>query len=393
MRKSRASHVKCDCGEKTHKCQHLQQSVDGHKGETRPSSTQSPGVPTGLILTGFAESCCCNHGGRCTCSHKKESSLDTVPESESDQECHQSKPKATIRRRRANTAHSEPVLSFDEHGHHKPTHKHHKASQKCGPYSLSRGYSVTSSSSTSSLGNRSVDNLLHGKTSSRPRRDTATSEQESRRTKSEQASPAMGGSSSFQQLNGQLPPLDLSNIQYPEYTPAFELFGGLSDQEQPIYSAGLSAVSIDWGQYDGLELKGDSFAPSSFDQAQSFAGFDIGSTEPTLTSNSGDVSETEDFVAFSEAQIEGFRTSAATNYMNVSQSQASMLGGADLGNVDYNQFKGAAAANKFLPNLGSLDDVGTGLPLLEEDPYWANNFTDNITNSPDPVASAFWDTQ
>lgn len=33
MRKSRASHVKCDCGEKTHKCMHLKTTVEGHKGE------------------------------------------------------------------------------------------------------------------------------------------------------------------------------------------------------------------------------------------------------------------------------------------------------------------------------------------------------------------------
>ncbi|KAI1114080.1 hypothetical protein F5Y14DRAFT_462013 [Nemania sp. NC0429] len=45
-----------------------------------------------------------------------------------------------------------------------------------------------------------------------------------------QASPLMGGSSSFQQLNRQLPPLDLSNIQYPKYTPSFDLFG----KQRPI---------------------------------------------------------------------------------------------------------------------------------------------------------------
>ncbi|KAK8034677.1 Copper resistance protein CRF1 [Apiospora rasikravindrae] len=375
MRKSRASHVKCDCGEKTHKCQHLQQTVEGHH-----------------------DSCCCNHGGRCTCSHKKEPMLDTVPESESDQECLATKPKSTtVRRRRANTAHSEPVLSFDENGHHKPAHKHNKASQKCGPYSLSRGHSMHSNSSSGSMANRSVDNLLHGKSASKARnKDVATlSELESRGARSEQVSPSLGGSSTLQQLNGSLPPLDLSSIQYPEYTPSFDLFGGLSDHEPPIYSAGLSAVSVDWGQYDGLELNGDSFAPSSFDQAQSFTGFDLGSTEPTLTSNSGDVSETEDFApAFSEAQIEGFRQSAATNYLNMSQSQGSMLTSGDVSNVDLDQFKGAAAANKFLPNLGSLDDAGVGMASLDEDPYWSmSSFADGVTESPDPVTSAFWDTQ
>ena len=38
MRKSRSSHVKCDCGEKTHKCIHLKTTVDGHKGELHPRS-------------------------------------------------------------------------------------------------------------------------------------------------------------------------------------------------------------------------------------------------------------------------------------------------------------------------------------------------------------------
>ncbi|KAI1850443.1 hypothetical protein JX265_001404 [Neoarthrinium moseri] len=341
-------------------------------------------------VVGHTDSCCCNHGGRCSCSHKKEPSLDTVPESESDQEPQPSKPKAVSRRRRANTTHSEPVLSFDENGHHKPPHKHNKASQKCGPYSLSRGHSMHSNASSSSLGNRSMDNLLHGKAPSRSRsRDLI--EQETRKSKSEQASPLIdGGDSSFQQLNGQLPPLDLSGIRYPEYTSSFELFHGLD--EQPMYSAGLSAVSVDWAQYDGLDMKADNFAPSSYDQAQSFAGFDLGSTEPTLTSNSGDVSETEDFVpAFSEAQMEGFRMSAATDYMQMSQSQTSMVSDSELGSGDFMSFKGAAAANKFLPNLGSLDDANAGFSMLEEDPYWSmNNFADGITNSPDPVASAFW---
>lgn len=33
MRKSRSAHVKCDCGEKTSKCAHLQPTVEGHTGE------------------------------------------------------------------------------------------------------------------------------------------------------------------------------------------------------------------------------------------------------------------------------------------------------------------------------------------------------------------------
>lgn len=38
MRKSRSAHIKCDCGEKTSKCAHLQQPVEGHKGMILTSS-------------------------------------------------------------------------------------------------------------------------------------------------------------------------------------------------------------------------------------------------------------------------------------------------------------------------------------------------------------------
>jgi hypothetical protein len=40
MRKSRSSHVKCDCGEKTHKCIHLQQPMEGHKGKWAPAEVR-----------------------------------------------------------------------------------------------------------------------------------------------------------------------------------------------------------------------------------------------------------------------------------------------------------------------------------------------------------------
>ncbi|KAI0021833.1 hypothetical protein F4780DRAFT_778354 [Xylariomycetidae sp. FL0641] len=363
MRKSRSSHVKCDCGEKTHKCAHLQQTIEGHK-----------------------DSCCCNHGGRCTCSHKKEPSLDTVAESESDRESRRAKPK-TNRRRRPSA--SETLLSFDENGHHKPTHKHTKASQKCGPYPLNRGSSMHSNSSGGSN-----DGLSHyGKKGGRSR--TATSSSSS---VSAQTSPSVGAGSTLQQLNGQLPPLDLSNIQYPEYSPSFELFSNISDHEPPMFSAGLSAVSVDWTQYDGLEARGENFAPSSFEQAQSYGGFDLASSvEPTLTSNSGDVSETEDFVtpAFSETQIEGFRHGSVSSFLDLPhQGQAAaMLTSADLGNLDFDQFKGTAAASKFLSDPSSLDEATAGFPLIEDDSYWSmSNFNDGITHSPDPVATGLWDT-
>ncbi|OTB02190.1 hypothetical protein M426DRAFT_62731 [Hypoxylon sp. CI-4A] len=376
MRKSRSSHIKCDCGEKTHKCAHLKQTIDGHK-----------------------DSCCCNHGGRCTCSHKKEPSLDTVPESDSEAECHQTKPKAATRRRRTNTAHSEPILSFDENGHHKPTQRHTKASQKSGPYTINRGSSMHRTGSTSSLGAKSVDRSRTGSSSSPDR--------ESRAAKSEQASPSISGNSSFQHLNGQLPPLDISGIRYPEYPSSFELFSAVSDYEAPLFSAGLSGASVDWAQYDGLEIKGESVTPSSFDQTQSYLGLDFGgsgSTEPTLTSNSGDVSETEDFLStFSDPQFDGFRGSylGGMASQQQQQQQQNMLASSngntttnDLSNLDFDQFKGTAAASKLLSNQSSFDDGNSVFPWTDDDSssYWGmSNFTDGITHSPDPVASGLWD--
>ncbi|KAI0403254.1 hypothetical protein F4802DRAFT_572129 [Xylaria palmicola] len=373
MRKSRSSHVKCDCGEKTHKCAHLQPTVEGHK-----------------------ETCCCNHGGRCTCCIKKEPSLDPVPESESDPEplAVKSKPanSGSGRRRRTNTSKSEPLLSFDENGHHKPTHKHPRPSQACGPYTLHRGATMHGTGTTTTT--RSVDNLVnYGKSVGRSRTATTSSaDLEARLIKSEHASPLMGSNSSFQQLNGQLPPLDLSNIQYPEYPAAFDLFGtgGLSDHEAPMFSAGLSAVSVDWGQYDGLELNGgDNVASSSFDPipSSSYPRYNLaGSVEPTLTSNSGDVSEAEDFTpAFNEAPLNGFRSGASGSYMSMSEG---LVTSNDLSNLDFDQFKGTAVTSKFMSLGTSLDDAG----YVEEDAYWGmSNFNDGISHSPDPIATALWD--
>ncbi|KAI1827380.1 hypothetical protein F4861DRAFT_406997 [Xylaria intraflava] len=368
MRKSRASHVKCDCGEKTHKCAHLQPTLEGHN-----------------------ETCCCNHGGRCTCSIKQEAPLDPVPETESEGEQlvikSKSSSNSTYRRRRANTTKSEPLLSFDENGHHKPTHKHARPSQNSGPYTLNRNATMHGTGT----GTRSVDNLVHyGKTASRSRTASSTpsSDLEVRLNKSEQASPLMSGGSTFQHLNGQLPPLDLSAIQYPEYTPSFDLFGSsaVSDHEAPMFSAGLSAASVDWTQYDGLEVNGgDSIASSSFDPLRGFTPFDLASSvEPTLTSNSGDVSEAEDFPSAFNDPLDGFHNGTSGSYLGISES---LVPGNDLSNSDYDEFKGTAASSKFMPSNTPADEIN----YMEGNAYWMSNFNDGISRSPDPVTTALWD--
>lgn len=225
---------------------------------------------------------------------------------------------------------------------------------------------------------------------------SAVGSREQRMVKSETASPLMSGSS-FSQLSG-LPHLDLSRIDYPSYADnaRFDLFGsGLpSDQEGPIYSAGLSTTSVDWSHYDLAESKAESLAPSSYSQAgtQSFNGlceFGSGSEQlPHLantTSTSGDVSEVEDFLPGGDGDIDGFGTGAS------SFLRAGPLGGnaADLTCIDYDSFYKSADGAAM---------TGSGVSLVEEDPaFWMPNYNDGITTveeSPDPLeasaANNFW---
>ncbi|KAG5968397.1 hypothetical protein E4U58_001884 [Claviceps cyperi] len=380
MRKSRSAHIRCDCGEKTSKCAHLQQPVDGHK-----------------------ETCCCNHGGRCTCAFKKEPSLDTVPETETNPNplnVAAARPKPPIRRRRANTVHSDGLMSFDSHGNHKSAAKHNRAALRCGPYQLNR---VNSTASASSLGTNS-DNMMYQdgslRESFRQRSCTATA-REPRRVKSETASPLMSSASftKLPNLPGGLPPLDLSGIDYPSYVgrTTFEMFGSgvPSEVDGPIFSAGLSTTSVDWSHYDLSEAKPENFAPSSYSQAgaQSFNGiFDFGSGSEQLphlantTSTSGEVSEVEDFMGNGDGDLDGgFGTG------NFLRSTTNIVGSStDLASIDHDSFYGK--------NSDSNVAVGT-ISMVEEDPaFWMPNYNEGIAavdESPEPMTassiSTYWE--
>lgn len=391
MRKSRSSHVKCDCGEKTHKCVHLRPVVEGHK-----------------------ENCCCNHGGRCTCSHKREPQLDTVIESDSDGTSgSQSKSSKTSSRarRRANTTNSDAVLSFDANGHHKPTYKHAKASQKCGPYQLNRANSLHSESS---LRNRSMDDLLGAGASADGSSGTGIgraggAQARRRRVKSETASPLLEPSS-FAELNGQLPPLDLSAIKYPPYIPnSADFFGSLLDYDMPLFSAGLSATSVDWSNYEGLELasKTADFAPSSY--SQPYTGSEQIPTMTTTTSTSGEVSEVEDFLSNSLDDFDTFQSSASAGGYALGHAHVGLLGNSmDLGSLDFEDYGFAKKdGSKFLSAPSSLpgDDAGllssgppgfSGLPTAEDEAsLWMNEYgLPNLTESPtESNMPSFWDRQ
>jgi hypothetical protein len=319
------------------------------------------------------------------------------------------------------------MLSFDANGHHKPTYKHAKASQKSGPYQLNR---VNSMGHTGSLRNRSMDDLFSVGAGGDASSLTGSGgggdvfAQAQRRVKSEAASPLLEPSTSFAELNGQLPPLDLSSIKYPPYIPnSADFFGALSDYEQPMFSAGLSAASVDWSNYEGLELasKAADFAPSSYSQPQSYGTFDFSGSEPiptmtTTTSTSGEVSEVEDFLSNPLDDFDTFQSSAAASIGGYGLGQAAaaaaqvgMLGGADIASLDFEDFtfvkKDAAA--KFLStpadSLAGDDPTllagGAGfdvLPSLDDtSSYWVNEYgMPNLTESPtESSMPSFWDGQ
>ncbi|CAK7208881.1 transcriptional activator haa1 [Sporothrix bragantina] len=460
QRKNRSAHVKCDCGEKTNKCIHLG-AVEGHR-----------------------ESCCCNHGGRCSCAFKND--LDTVPETsgaaedEAEEElsisatacasaasgtttagCSPSN-KNPIRRRRANTTRSEGTLTFDEHGRHKPvSQKHAKAvSQKTNPYPISR---VSSSRNMFRAGHDDEeldDNHSNGNTDSENGGDDAGScsleaaaaaaaatncgtflpaqLSQQRRSRSETASPLMFASSFPQahQLSGTtnnpLAPLNMGMVGGFGSSSNFATYNAFSPEQldQPLFSAGLSAPSVDWSQF-GLDFD-RGFSTSTDDKfasAEAFGftrnfGYEFNGSEqaPTMTTGtSGEVSEAEDpivpglddyeydydydgindaasgSIAFSRTNS-SFNLPIATSNVNVRSNTVS---------GDMNELRFLKAGNKCLPTplAGVADDLTAlrsiiGMPQVagrddDESALWMNEYTGlpSMTESPESDGMSFWATK
>jgi len=372
LRKSRSAHVKCDCGEKAHSKGSCTNAKEGDSKDT----------------------CCCSHGGRCPCALKKEH-LEAVPESESD-EGSLSTPSET-RRPRAHTVQSDACgLTVFANGHHKPAHKHtHLAHKKCGlPYVVPR-HSIHGADA-SGLANRSVDNLPHLSniealhSESHIKDSIVSAQQEQRKVKSEHGSPVTSPSSNLEQLNSQLQPLDLSGLEsYPDF--GFQLsldsYGLLQDLDQPIFSAGLSATSIDWSHYDGLDFNNDNLATSNFSQAPSFTGFDFSSMEQpalTTTSTSGEISEVEDGLymdlgrsRLAEAQKYGsdynseigddlYRLSTASSYTGLPQVQ--MLASNNVSSLDLDELLKNASPS-YVGNFNSNSNSNQGPPITFEEKF------------------------
>ena len=234
-----------------------------------------------------------------------------------------------------------------------------------------------------------------------------SAQQEQRMVKSEHGSPLLSATSNLDQLNGLLPPLDLTNVPGD-----YNFYSTMPDPEQPLFSAGLSAASIDWSHYDGLDFNNEDFATSSYSQAPSFTGFDFSSMDQpalTTTSTSGEISEVEDFGPVSDngaarqtllnnqygsdfensdfgGDIDGYRLSTASSYNGMPQAQLLASNNAESLDMD-SYLKGIPTSNGF-SNLA--DDGKSGLTTTspfdttfqlsaeeENEAFWMNDFTPN----------------
>jgi len=279
--------------------------------------------------------------------------------------------------------------------------------------------------SPSGLANRSVDNLPHTNTidalhsESHIKDSMVSAQQEQRMVKSEHGSPLLSSTSNLEQLNGLLPPLDLSSIpgDY-NFLQNLDGFQGIPDPEQPLFSAGLSSASIDWSHYDGLDFNSDNFAASSYSQAPSFTGFDFSSIDQpalTTTSTSGEISEVEDFGPVGDTsarptllnnqqygsdfdtsdfggEIDGYRLSTASSYIGLPQAQ--MLASNNVEAIDMDSFlkgtpisNGYVGSNHGLPTASFAEngktqfDENSNYQLLsadeENETFWMNDFASN----------------
>jgi len=244
--------------------------------------------------------------------------------------------------------------------------------------------------------------------------------QEQRMVKSEHGSPVLASGANLDDMSNVLSPLDMSNItgDY-NFLTNLDGFSALPELDQPLFSAGLSAASIDWSHYDGLDFNNDTFANPSYSQAASFTGFDFGSNDQpalTATSTSGEISEVEDFAPRSDHAVrpglqrrygsdfdasdigDGYRLSTASSYIGLPQTQ--MLSSSNIDNVDIDAFLKGVAQTNFtnvndeLPNYTNFNDDSntknmfddsTNFPVLstddDNDAFWMSGFTSGQLNN------------
>ncbi|OJJ30470.1 hypothetical protein ASPWEDRAFT_32646 [Aspergillus wentii DTO 134E9] len=397
LRKSRTTHVKCECGDKKKHC---------HKNDSDPHHL----VDKWDHKQDSRQRCACAHGQRCICALKKEHHLDSVPETglPPSQPAVLAEPP---KKPQLTSTKSESTLTVFRDGHHKPAHKHNDMAHKCGmPYTIPRSHTIHS---TSDVTRRSVDHLPLAQPSflellppPPPPRPEQHDNGPQRLTKSENGSPesvpvtnAEDNTNSVTPL--ELPPffppsqpLDNSNDQTPEHVPVTTALGktplnqivtnvppldvssyssfpatttspatcmgfqdtyqdsyfASPDNDTPLGSGAFSAPPVDWSSFP---LYSSDVPPTTSTQTPSYASFDYNSMGPSLPapSSSGDISEVDDFGplpglghsgsdlhdlhSVSEgSDMDNFRISSASSFISLPQAQLLASNNLESMNID-----------------------------------------------------------
>lgn len=301
LRRSRASHVKCECGEKPHTKQECREGDTLHN-IYNSSSTSTP-------EHGAADSkiCCCTHGMRCTCALKKEhlgsigelDGLDPLP------------PAKYPRKPVLASTRSENNLTVFKNHHHKPVHKHnHSVHDGGAPYQIPIPHSI---SGNKDLANKSVDSLPlirpQEHAPSTIKDSIASAREDVRRVRSAHHSPDPSSAFRYSEVESGLPPLSL-DLSYANYNsvaspvnddypltpmkPSGQYYSLQNDE--PLHSAGLNAPPFEWSSL-GSDFMHGMFNPI-YGQLQSFASYDNNVYSSALgASSSADVSEVGDYVS------------------------------------------------------------------------------------------------
>ncbi|KAK2740175.1 hypothetical protein FQN55_009016 [Onygenales sp. PD_40] len=344
LRKARTTHTKCECGEKPH------------------TKVDCPAEP-GDTQAGKKKPCCCSHGSRCTCAAKRDSNLATVPEAGTPPRS-RAATHLGHRRPHLSTAKSEDPLPGFPSRHHR--NRPHEAANRCLPYSIPRSNTVHISSG---LARHSADHLplpepgleMQGM----PGLDSITSAPlPVRRVRSEHGSPANLPSLGIEDVNSQIPPLDISSATYNgtttpaglfDYTePNLEQFCSPETETFPE-TPSFNVSHVDWSTF-GMDS-----VPTTFSQPPSYASFDHANfNHPGLAaSSSGELSEVEDFGLAAGVGISNldhvdthsisdgsekdlFRISSSSSYIDLQQAQ--MLASNDIQSVDITSFLKAGNA-------------------------------------------------
>lgn len=269
LRKNRSQHVRCECHDKSHAkedCPHLKDfQQEGSGGKAQAVSTHNSALTR---VTGSPPStCCCGHGGKCSCALKKDPYLDTVPEELSS--ALQSYRKSTGPN--VNQHDSKPItIGSITNGHHKPQHKFNDAHNHCGaPYRIPSRSNSHHGHGHRELAQRSTDslplpnrNVVHHES---PLHNVLSAAQTQRQIRSEHNSPLLAPTSNPGiPLQFEIPPLDPnaygytpSDAQSPGFRPAPHLpaeipdhwFTSYDDAHQEGPPAVPELAYIDWSNY------------------------------------------------------------------------------------------------------------------------------------------------